>query len=461
MAYWWKPAIVSMPSMSMAVNKQGGFVRVEMGQISFALDAFDGAPPAKANISLDWGLDSTRATHIFDGNIYRRSWTAEQISYDLYEPEYDAKLLDDGLDEQTTFQISSCSSFADGAKTQITTSTANGFSAGKEIHIQGSTSYNGTVAVDSIISTTQFIIAVAFVADETGECSGNIVSRPLVIGTVTHMSPQRTGQDIEEKYYLPDFACYDCYDDGVPINDNWSDNGDGTLSRSVAIVGELTISGTGNMTTLADVFTWAAARMGLTLRNLHGGDVPVNHVAYGNELLCDFLDRLAWYCGYMYWILDDVLYLADREHDNGSQDIRRFDFIDIEYDWDMPIKSYSATWSVKRFDGDIVALVTDEKTVSVYTANSVGDEVTVNVFDETEDEVKLKMTAIAERDAKPLMKMVLPLDRLPAPGERLGFTDTRKAGVTLTGYLRVSRYSINYKSRTLDVEGPGAYTVSS
>jgi len=460
MAYWWKPAIVSMPSMSMAVNKRGGFVRVEMGQIAFALDAFNGEPPAKANISLDWGLDSTRAIHIFDGNIYRRQWGAEQINYDLYEPEDDTKLLDDGLDEQATLQITACTSYAAGAKTQITTSTAHGLSAGKEIYVQKTTSYNGKMTVDSIISTTEFVLAVAFVANEAGECSENIVSRPLIIGNVTHMSPQRTGQDTEETYYLPDFANYNAYDDGVLINDHWTNNGDGTVSRSVAVVGELSMSGTGNMTTLADVFTWAAARMGLTLENLHGADVPINHAAYDNELLRDFLDRLAWYCGYMFWILDDILYLADRDHDNGSQDIRQFDFVDIEYNWDMPVKSYSAAWSVRQFDASIVALATKDRIVTIYTDNSVGDEVTVDVFDEAVSEVKSKITAIATREVKPMIRMVLPLDRLPSPGERIGFTDTRKAGVTITGYLRMSQYSINYQSRTLDIQGPGAYTVS-
>jgi len=460
MAYWWKPAIVSMPSMTQTVSARGGFIRIEWGNISFAPNAFTGEPPAKAEISLDYGLDSSRALHIFDGTIIRREWTDRDVPYDLYEPEYATKLLDEGLDEQATLAITACASADAGAKTQITTNTPHGYSAGTEIYVQDTADYNGAITVDSIVSTTDFVLAVAYVSSQTGECSTNVVARPLVIGTVAHMAPQRTGFDTEEKYYLPAFASANYYDGGVLINDHWTDNGDGTVSRSITILDGLTLSGSGTMTTLADVFTWAAARMGLTLSNLHGADEAVNHVVYTNELLIDFLDKLAYYCGYMFWIRNGVLYLANVDQDNGVQVISDADRVEKTYSWRMPVKKYLATWTQKQFDAATIGLVDDPRRVAKYTDNAIGEETTLSaVYDEAVADVAARIDAIAVRDALPVIKLKLPLDRIPNPGERLEFNDTKDEN-DITGYLRMQKYSINYQSKTLDIEGPGEITVS-
>ena len=77
--YWWKPGVVEMPSMSIGSGVKGGFVKVEWGTIAFAPDSFISEPPAKSSISLDWGIDSSNLLHIFDGEIYRRSYTNRQI----------------------------------------------------------------------------------------------------------------------------------------------------------------------------------------------------------------------------------------------------------------------------------------------------------------------------------------------------------------------------------------------
>jgi len=460
MAYWWKPAIVSMPTMTLSLADRGGMLKIEWGDIAFAPDAFVGEPPGKADISLDWGLDSSRSIHLFDGTIIKRGWTDENIPYDLYEPEHAEKVLDEGMDEQNTLDITACASYAGGAKTQMTTRTPHGLSADKEIFVQDTTDYNGGIVVDSIVSITEFVVEIAFTSTQTGVCSANVVSRPLVIGTVEHMTPQRTGQASEEKYYFPDFASADYYDGGVIINDHWTDNGDGTVSRSLSIVDGLTKSGTGNMTTLADVFTWAAARMGLTLSNLHGADVPVNRVIYENRLLVDFLDALAYYCGYMCWILDGVLYLVDRDQDNGVQVISEADRVEKTYAWKMPVKQYTAEWTQRKFDAAAVELVDDERRVVKYMGNSIGEKVALSeVFDETITDVAARIDAISARDAMPTIKLSLPLDRIPCPGQRLEFSDT-KGSCNITGYLRMCKYSINYKSKTLAIEGPGAITVT-
>jgi hypothetical protein len=393
--HWWNPGIVDMPSMTVGSGVSGGFVRVEWGSISFAPNSFADEPPVKANISLDWGLDSANTLHIFDGEIYRRQYTNKAILYDIFEPEYDTKLLDEGV-------------------------------APKDL--------------------------------ETDE--DEVVAKPLIIGTVTHMEPQRTGLTTEQKYYLPDVASgtLNWYDDGVLINDNWTYS-EGIASRSIDIVGTTTLSATGTMTTLADVFAWAADRMGLDFVNVHSGDVSINYVAYSQELLLDFLDHISFYCGYQYTIKNDVLYLIDMTQANGEQDISEFDFVEITYDWPMPIKKYTATWTIKTADADTVTLIDEEKKVEIFTDNPIGDEKTVTIYDETVEAVTAKMNAIAAREAAVSISLSLPLDRLPNIGEKITFTD-RKQQHNISGHLFVRSYSLNYSSKTLDLQGDGEITFS-
>ena len=389
--YWWKPGVVEMPSMSLGSGVKGGFVKVDWGTIAFAPDSFSSEPPAKSSISLDWGVDASSTLHIFDGEIYRRSYTNRQIVYDIFEPEYDTKALSVGVDVKNE-------------------------------------------STDPDVDTTQ----------------------PLVIGTVTYMAPQRTGLVTEQKYYMPDFASYDFFDDGVLINDNWTIAG-GYAERSVDIVGSLTISGTGNMTTLNEVFSWAAGEMGLSYENVHGGDVSLNCVITSQQLMVDLLNSLAYYCNYQFYIKSDTIYLIDMNQDNGEQEIEEFDFVEIAYEWPMPIKKYSATWTLKEFDATTVTLIDDPQEVETYTTSSVGDEITITPYDESITDVTAKIAIIAAQDTKVIIALSLPLDRLPSIGEKITFTD-RKQQHNISGYLRVRSYSLNYSSKTLDIKGSGEIT---
>lgn len=391
--YWWKPGIVSMPSMTVGSGIKGGFVRVDWGSISFAPNSYAAEPPPKATVELDWGIDSSNTLHIFDGEIYRRKYTNKSIDYDVFEPEYDTKALTEGVD----------------VKSEVDDPDVDAY-------------------------------------------------QPLIIGTVTYMTPQRTGLDTEQKYYMPDFATYDFFDSGVLINDNWTIAG-GYAERSIDIVGGLTISGTGSMTTLNDVFSWAATQMGLGYENIHGGDVALNCVINSQMLMVDLLDTLAYYCCYQFYIKNDIIYLVDMNQDNGQQEIEEFDFVEISYEWPMPTKKYSASWSLSKFEVETTSLVDDPQKIEYFTPNPVGDETTVTPYDESITDVTAKIVAIAAQDAKVKISLSLPLDRLPSVGEKITFTD-RKQAHNISGYLRVRSYSLNYGSKTLDITGNGEITFS-
>jgi hypothetical protein len=271
------------------------------------------------------------------------------------------------------------------------------------------------------------------------------------------MPLQRTGLTSEEKYYMADFASYSFFDDGVLIDDNWT-IGATYAERSVAIVGTLTVTGTGNMTTLDDVFAWATGEMSLGYVNVHGADVALNCGASSQMQMVDFLDAISYYCGYQFYIKDDVLYLVDMSQDNGEQEIEEFDFVNISYEWPMPTKKYSASWSVSEFDATDVTLVSADREVEHFpTDTPVGDEVSITPYDQTVADVTTKIEAIAARDAQVVIALSLPLDRLPSIGEKISFSD-RKQSHTITGYLRVRSYSINYSAKTLDIKGTGEIT---
>lgn len=389
--YWWKPRISSMPSMEVGSGVQGGLVRIRWGQIGFTPDSFVSEPPAKADISLDWGANAANTLHLFDGEIYRRKYnTVLGSQYDIFEPEFATKVLAEGVDVK-----------GDAGDPDVT------------------------------------------------------VYQPLVIGTVTHMALQRTGLASEQKYYMPDFATYSFSDDGVPIDDHWAIAG-GYAERSVDIVGEATGSGTGNMTTLNDVCTWAAAKMGLDYVNVHGGDVDLNCMITSQQFMTDFLDKIAYYCCYKIDIKNGALYLIDMAQDNGEQAVNKdSDSAKITYSWPMPAKNYKAAWTLRKFNPTTGGLVDDPQKVNYYTENPAGqNEVTITPYDQSEADVMAKITAIASQEAKVVVSLSLPLERFPATGERISFID-RKGERTITGYLRVGPYSINYKTKNLDIKGLG------
>ncbi len=385
--YWWSPGIVSMPAMSIGSGNRGGYARVTWGSIGFAPNAFTGTPPARATISLDWGVSSDSVLHIFDGTIIRRSYKNDEISFDLYEPDFDTKLLSDGTDE-----------------------------------------------------------------------TGEEAVQPLVIGTVNYMTPQRTGSDIQQKYYMPDFASYNFYDDGVLINDNWTVSG-GYAERSVNLAGTLSMSGTGNMTTVSDVFSWAAARLGLSFVDVYGATETLNCAVYSQQLLIDFLDKIAYYAGYQFEIRDDILTLISVTQDNGEQTLDKYDSVELSYEWPMPVKTYTANWTNRVFDAATVSLVDDPQEIVHYTGSATGDEATVDVYDENPTDVAAKIADIATREQRVWVSLSLPLDQLPNIGEMVSFVD-RKSSHDISGYLRVRQYDLDYSGKKLNIKGDGEITFS-
>jgi len=386
-----------MPSLELSRASNGGYQKPSWGQISFAPDTYTGEPPRKAEISLDWGMTYSGSIHIFDGTIFLRKSTTQVLNYDIFEPEYEIDLLEEGTD------------------------------------------ING---------------------DET--------TQPFVIGRVEHMTPKRTGNDTERRYYLPDFSGsigsgIDVYDDGVLINDSWTDNGDGTVSRSVNIVGELTFSGTGNNTTLIEVFEWACDKLGLTLNDKFAATgVEVDAVIINQQYVLDFLDGIAWYCDHGFYIREGILYLISNDSDNGSQAIGlgegEFDPINITYEWPQPVKKISAEWQTRyaKVDEDGSRIESENHEVEVFSEfTAIGvEQSTSRIYNFDETKVGSKLQAIMDRANLPIISIEIPLYRLPIYGERIDFIDLVNINPA-TGYVRCRDVSLNYENKSASIRGDG------
>lgn len=333
--------------------------------------------------------------------------------------------------------------------------------------------FNGTIILRKY--TTQELIYDIFEPEmetkllETGtDTEGNEVNLPLVLGTVTHMSPQRTGDKSEQKYYFPDFNGsigdgVDAFDDGVQINDNWTDNGDGTVSRSVDLVGELTFSGTGNKTGIIDLFDWACNNLEkLTLNSKIAKNTDLDCVITSQQYIIDFLDKISWYCDHGFYILNNILYLIHNDSDNGIQEVALSDGditpVKFTYHWAQPIKKYTAEWSTRYAKTDkngsrIESENYETKAFSEYSTIGIEKKVS-KVYNEANSKVKSRLKAILERENKPTIEVELPLFRLPRYGERINFTDKLNVN-PVAGFVHCREFNLDYAAKTVILKGDG------
>lgn len=351
-----------------------------------------------------------------------------------------------------------------------------------EINLNWGVTYSGSIHIfDGTImlrkATTRELVYDIFesefeqeLLDEGVTVEGDEIVRPWVMGSVVHMNPVRTGSPAERKYYMPNFSGsigsgINAYDDGVLINDSWTDNGDGTVNRSVNIVGELTFSGTGQITTLVGLFQWACAELGLTLNTALADDCEIDTVETSQQYIIDFISHVAWYCDHGFYILDGVLYLVSNNSDNGSQSVGlgegTSDPVKITYNWPQPTKKYTAKWTTRyaKTDSDGSRIESESHDLELMAGFAVIgiDRSMGRVFNRTRSKIRTRVQAILDRVNMAIIEVELPLYRLPRYGERISFRDEISVNHT-EGYVRCREYNLNYSAKTVRIKGDGEVT---
>jgi hypothetical protein len=386
----WEKGIISLPSLELRPDT-GGYITAKWGSLVLIPDLFGGVPKQKCEVKLDYGQAYYVSIPLFSGTILLKTYTREQLEYEIYQPEITVKLLDEGTDHE-----------------------------------------------------------------------GKTVPIPLVIGTVNHMRPQRTGTDVEWKFYKPDFAGaigtdWHLYDDGVSIDTQWTDNLDGTISRSVGIVGELTASGVGNMTDIHDLFVYGAERLDADLVSPHDADIELDHCFATNEYITDILGKVCYYAGYRFYFGKDfetgdrTMTLIAADDQNGESELTQYEYQTVTYTYPDRIKTLSCEITSYTPEEVKTTLSVDGDFQMAGQENTLSD-----VFSTDHEKVLTQLNWHLAYLQMPVVEIKMPFVRMPQHGEKITFSDYRKPGVKVdAGVFFIEEISLSPKERIMTLKGRG------
>jgi hypothetical protein len=469
----WKPLIASFASPSFETAEMyGGFVDMSWGQITVSPDVFasEWPPPISCNLTIYYtDTNEAGAVVLFSGEMHLSGFDEESVIYDIYQPEYDTKLLAEaenydgdtvplprafgqvmhvqpirlpdvgiyptyhlgGIGSATdSIMIESFTSAASGAKTKIICIENHGWSNGQSITINGTVNFNGTYVIESA-SGDNFVIPVAFPTDNSEQL-------PL------HASAFTAGS-------------FGVFDDGVPIQENVIDNGDGTFSLAAAPVGTVTISGTGQDTTLTEIVEWAQGELGITAYDDTYARATSPDVAYwatSQTLLKDFISSLTAFFSHYCYVQDDTLYLGDMLLDNGSETVDMYGFFETDYQANNAVKKITANWMTheaveERLEDGVssAVYVKDVEHESAVFGNYLwGSELTIPPYHDIKSNIDAALTNIIQILESDQSSISLPITgALPNPGKKITSTNSNLI-VDTTASIRARRIQFDFGS---------------
>ncbi len=484
--HFWDLQISKLPTIQYETSKNGGYITLTWGKITFLPEAFKDAsgaqisPPSTIAIKATWGARDDRATVVLEGNAVLRSLNESGYEYELFEKEFPEQALEEGMGTGESLLISALT--ADGANLTITTGQAHSYSIYDEVLLQpvsnlASINFMGKYEVTTVLNSTQFKVAstetVSYVGGDL-ECSREILPIPLCLGTTAHPSLIRTGVETEWRYYRPDFVGtinngVTLFDDGLDISSSgWASDSVGNryLERGTTkTFGQATAGGTGNITTLSQLFNWGAAKLGLAFSDLDGANqILVDQVITSQITLIDLLDQVAGYCNFAFYIKNNSLVLFDRAIAHGDIGaLGEIDIFKVSYSLPMPVKQYKASWEV-AFAGSqykdgatgLPAILKKKKESTEKGTHSLGVEKVIPVFNEKENLVKKRLKAKKTFHEQREIQIEAPLERLPQFGELLTYFDQDFYPPIAMG-AKVSSFELDFGSDQLTIKARGAF----
>ena len=297
---------------------------------------------------------------------------------------------------------------------------------------------------------------------------GDSVPLPRGLGTAQHRQPVRLadvgGKPTYHKAYLAGTKGVDwhVFDDGVNIDSSVTDNGDGTFSLSAGPVGEVTVSGVGEDSTLSDIAEWACdpARLNLNYDNTkaESPSPAVNWWASSQRVLVEFLSDLAATRTHMFYVRDETLYLIDMDVDNGSRALTEGDIFEPQYDYEPPVAMITAKWqkreAVEETIGKYIKDIKHETSQS--SGYRHGREWDMEMFHDVTAVIDVLLGDILTIVHKPRVRVPLPLlGSLPAPGEAISYTDESMVR-DMTVSFRCRNVTYDFDNDEVFVEGEGA-----
>ncbi len=312
---------------------------------------------------------------------------------------------------------------------------------------------------------------------ETTNYDGDTVPLPRAFGVVAHVNPVRL-PDVagKQQYDLghiqgTEHVNWHCFDDGVDVCGDVINVAANAFQLNAAPVGEVTISGTGEDTTLADVVDWAcgASYLNYTFNgdNDRASSPNVSHWATDQQVLVDFLSKACADFTHLFYVKSSTLYLVDMLLDNGTRTITEFDYFPSTYNYLSPIANITSQWeypeagSWSQPGGGVAAAVYVKRTAKSATQSSsyaYGEERNLNIYSTTLADINTALGNIITVSHKARGTVRLPfIGSLPVPGENIIFNDT-SLGQPSTLNIRARTIAYDFDSEEIRIEGEGSLT---
>ena len=203
--------------------------------------------------------------------------------------------------------------------------------------------------------------------------------------------------------------------------------------------------------TLVNVFAWIchADRMNLTLNTTLARD-PSPAVVYttsGEQLGVDFLDNLTAFFSHMFYISGSTLYLVDMAADNGTRTLTEHEFFSPS---EAPVEYfYSPPCAIAKAGN-----------FSQQSAYLYGNEIAETDFHGTQANVEAALVNIIAYQNAARAKLAIPITAtLPAPGEKISWTDT-SLSVSTDMWIRARIIQYDFDNDQIIVEGEGAVSAT-
>jgi hypothetical protein len=296
--------------------------------------------------------------------------------------------------------------------------------------------------------------------------NGDSVAMPRAFGAVQYQKavrlPDAVGNQVYHHGYMNGTVGTDwhVFDDGVNIDVNVTAATDSTFQLSVLPVGEVTVSGTGVASTLAEVIQWAC---GITRLNIAydcslSSPATVSCWETSQDTIVSFLDKLTSYFGQLFYITSTVLYLVDMDADNGTTiDITESDFLPSSITWAAPVSLVSTEWSERTaVEESIGKYVKDTNQNAAYTGeHPYGASENVLAYQSSRADIEVSLSKIYRLMTSDRWETSIPLDAVyPLPGQKITAIDN-SMGKQVSIAIHARDIEYDFENRLVRISGEG------
>jgi len=443
--YWADNVISYTPPQFHIATPTGGFCRMDFGDIELRLESFLGRVEAGVAIWTD------TADVSWANRTDEVDWNTEEIAYGHPSTWPPAK------------EIHVKQYFTDTDESGIVILFEGvGYRAGFD-------SRSARYELYGKRYTQQFLSTVT-------DYNSDTVPIPRALGAVTYAKLLRLPDDGSSRpTYHNGYVAgsngtnWSVFDDGVNIDANVVDNGDDTFSLTASPVGEVTISGTGAIETLSELYTWASAASRLSLPYAYSAtleDSPspsISRWVSSQFLIIDILSQISAYFRHLFYVSGANLIAVAMGNTNGTRTlIDGYDFFrDTRYEDPAPTSIIRSSWTQRSAVEETIGKYVKDETVEETQESDYpyGSEDSVTPQQYVRSDVSTSLTALLAYKLKTQVHLSIPVsDNLPVPGEQIIYTDTDnyEQYLYVTMFCRNIRYDL--ENDTVEISGDGVLT---